>query len=284
MSRAAATRYAPRVPRLALLAVALVVACSSPARRAPTVPAAPPPQAIAPAGTAQRLAELEATYRIDVLTEAPAAPVATAHGLITALTAAPAELDAYAPLLSAEMSLYPPELVAASRLVAVVLCRELAFAGQLRNAVPDFEHGTLYLEVSRGSYSRAYLQKTFHHEFFHVVDYEDDGVVYADAAWEAMNPPGFHYGSGGVNAQDIATTSLLTTAYPGFLNHYSTTAVEEDKAEIFANLIVADDYVESLERTDAVVHAKVERMKELLVSFTPAMNDAFWQRVDAVPR
>ena len=52
--------------------------------------------------------------------------------------------------------------------------------------------------------------------------------------WDALKPKDFKYGSGGKNAQDISTTSLLTEKYPGFLNHYSTTAVEEDKAEVLA--------------------------------------------------
>ncbi len=62
----------------------------------------------------------------------------------------------------------------------VVRARELTFAGQRRNAIPDFEHDTLYLDVSRGAYSKSYFRKVIHHEFFHIIDYRDDGSLYND--------------------------------------------------------------------------------------------------------
>ena len=109
----------------------------------------------------------------------------------------------------------------------MVLCKELSFAGQRRNAIPDCEHETLYLDVSRGSYSKTYLRGVIHHEFFHIIDFRDDGSVYQDKRWKALNPEKFRYGSGGRTVQDLAKTSVLTDKYPGFLNHYSTTGVEE---------------------------------------------------------
>jgi hypothetical protein len=165
-----------------------------------------------------------------------------------------------------------------------VLCSELSFAGQRRNAIPDYEHDTLYLDVKRGSWDTPYLRKVIHHEFFHVIDYRDDGRVYQDERWMALNPDNFQYGTGGRTAQDVQKTSVLTKSYPGFLNHYSTTGVEEDKAEIFANLIVDFEYVEERCQTDAAIRAKVEQMKVLLAAFCPEMNDDFWEKVRTTNR
>ena len=95
----------------------------------------------------------------------------------------------------------------------------------------------------RGGYDRLYLCRVLHHEFFHIIDYRDDGDVYEDKAWAALNRPGFHYGTGGKNAQHVASARELTEKFPGFLNYYATTGVEEDKAEVFANLIVDPAYV-----------------------------------------
>lgn len=166
-----------------------------------------------------------------------------------------------------------------SQLKRVVLCNELYFAGQRRNAVPDFEHDTLYLDVSRGSYNKSYLRKVMHHEFFHIIDYRDDGDLYQDEQWSALNPPGFKYGSGGDNAQDLRDTSVFTDKFPGFLNHYSTTGVEEDKAEMFANLIVAHAYVEGRIQKDAVLREKLKLLEKLLLRFCPDMNGEFWNKI-----
>jgi len=92
-----------------------------------------------------------------------------------------------------------------------------------------------------------------------LIDYHDDGAVYHDRQWAALNPP-------------------------GFLNHYSTTGVEEDKAEMFANLIVDPAHVSRRTKKDRVLKVKAKRMKRLFVAFCPRMNAKFWKRVSELKR
>lgn len=230
------------------------------------------------------IAKIAETYRLEIVMADPSFPVRTTHGTINGKSAGKMELQAYVSLFCTEFGLYPPDLIARAQLKCVVLCRELSFADQLRNAIPDYEHDTLYLDVSRGTYSRNYLRKVIHHEFFHIIDYRDDGSVYQDERWETLNPDSFQYGSGGKAAQDIPQTSLLTDEFPGFLNHYSTTAVEEDKAELFANMIVDSQFVENRCRKDRVLNAKREQMKKLLLAFCSGMNETFWEKAAKVNR
>jgi hypothetical protein len=232
----------------------------------------------------QELETIAKAYKIQIVTANPSFPVKTMYGMIDGKGAEQKALDDYSTLFASEFTLYPPDFVKRSQLRRVVLSSELSFAGQRRNAIPDYEHNTLYLDVSRGTYSKPYLRKVIHHEFFHIVDYRDDGSVYSDPRWESLNPPQFRYGSGGRRAQDLQQTSVLTDKFPGFLNHYSTTGVEEDKAELLANLIVDPEYVEGRARMDRLLGAKVERLKELLVSFSPDMNDAFWAKIRTTKR
>ena len=237
--------------------------------------------------TADGIGELEKiarAYKIEIVAVDPVFPVKTTHGLIEGKKVVGPELQNYITLFAPEFTLYPRELLQRSQLKRVVLCTELSFAGQRRNAIPDFEHDALYLEASRGAYNKSYMRKVIHHEFFHIIDYRDDGSVYQDERWAALNPEDFKYGNGGQAVQDVHTTSLLTKKFPGFLNHYSTTGVEEDKAEMFANLIVDRDYVEDRARTDKVIEAKVERMRVLLAAFCPEMNDEFWKKVRQTKR
>ncbi len=237
--------------------------------------------------TADPLGELEKiakVYKIEIVTVDPRFPVRTTYGTIDGKNADRKKLESYAGLFAREFTVHPPDLVKRSQLKRVVLCEELSFAGQRRNAIPDFDHDTLYLEVSRGTYSKPYLRKVIHHEFFHIIDYRDDGSVYKDERWQVLNPAKFKYGDGGRNVQDLQTTSVLTDEFPGFLNHYSTTAVEEDKAEVFANLIVDPVYVEDRAKKDRVLKAKVERMRDLVANFCPDMKEEFWERVRKLKR
>lgn len=226
------------------------------------------------------LEQLAAKYKLDILTSELRLPVKTRHGEIAGKEADAAQLAAYTHLFVPEFALYPTQMVKRARLRRIILCRDLSFAGQLRTAIPDFENDTLYLDIVRGVENTSYVRKVIHHELFHIIDYRDDGVLYGDDRWVALTPPPFKYGRGGKFAQDISETATLTTKYPGFLNHYSTTGVEEDKAEVFANLIVDAEYVADRVKTDAVLRAKVERMKELLAEFCPDVDTTFWGEVD----
>jgi len=234
--------------------------------------------------TLKQLKNLATAFQIEVVTTHARFPIKSRYGMIDGQRADGEELERYASLFVSEFSLYPPTLMQRTRLRRVVLCEKLSFGGQRRNAIPDFEHNTLYLEVSRGNYSERYMRGVIHHEFFHIIDYAADGRVYQDNRWQALNPAKFKYGRGGRNAQNRSTTSVLTDKYPGFLNHYSTTGVEEDKAEVFANMIVNPAYVERRTKKDGVVKAKVRLMKDLLVRFCPDMNERFWEKAGKIKR
>lgn len=226
-----------------------------------------------------KLAQVARDLGIAIVAADPVFPVATAHGIIDGKGATGDEVRAYTGLFVPEFSLYPTELFRQTRLRRVVLCRDLSFGGQRRNAIPDFEHDTLYLDVARGTHNQAYMRKVIHHEFFHIIDLRDDGSLYRDERWASLNPGAFRYGSGGKNAQNLPQTSVLTDKFPGFLNHYSTTGVEEDKAEVFANLVVDPEEIESRAKKDTVLRSKVRRMRELLADFCLGMNGGFWDKV-----
>lgn len=225
---------------------------------------------------------------LDRIAEAIATPIVvrttplrveTPHGPITAEPAA-AGLEEFAALLAEELAIYPKQLMKRTRLKRIVLVSGLAFDGQLRGAIPDYAHDVLYYDVARGSYSRSYQKTAIHHEFFHVVDYRDDGQVYRDDAWAALNPDGFRYGDGGRAMQEDALVSLLVADLPGFLTRYATAGVEEDKAEVFSRMIVAPREVARLAAADPILARKVRRIKTLMRSFDPAVDDDFWKRVD----
>lgn len=243
--------------------------------------------AVAPGTTADPkpdLAALGKSYTLDLVTHKPAFPVKTTHGAIDGAGADRKDVESYAALFAFEWALYPPEVVKKARIRAVVFCRDLAFAGQNRTAVPDFENDTLYLDVTRGRHDDRYVRKVIHHEFFHFVDLRDDGHLYEDERWASLNPPRFKYGPGGAKLQDDPTATTTGRDEPGFLNRYAAAGVEEDKAELFAHLMVEPKLVAGRAEKDKYVRAKVERMRELLLAFSPKADKDFWAAVEKAQR
>ena len=231
----------------------------------------------------QELEKMAKAYEIEIVAADHEFQVQTAHGVIFGRNAEQKEMKCFPDLLAEEFFLYPRELVRRAKLQRVVLCSDLSFAGQPRSAIPGYEDNTLYLDISSGSNSRPYQRKVIHHEFFHIIDYHDDGNVYQDERWASLNPATFKYGGGG-KAERSPTGSILTSKYPGFLNTYSMSAVEEDKAEVFANLIVDPAHVEDRAKADRVLNSKVKRMKELLAKFCPEIDGSFWENIRIMKR
>lgn len=236
------------------------------------------------AGNRAILEGLGAHYSLKVEAVAPSFPIKLTSGEISGTPAPNVELDRYIPILVKEFSLYPKELVAKLGLKRIVLCENLAFAGQLRAAVPDWEHDTLYLDTSRGKSNRMYQVRVLHHELYHMIDYKDDGEVYRDKEWSALNAEGFKYGTGGALAQNTAGTGVATDQYPGFINHYGTTGVEEDKAEVFAYMVAEASYLDTRIASDTVLRSKVNRMKALMSKFCAQVGPEFWQKASGLSR
>ena len=230
------------------------------------------------------LAAVGKKYRLEIVTSSPKFPVRMKTGVIDGSAAAKAEVESYAAIFAFEWSLYPPELVKKTRLKSVVFCKDLTFAGQRRTAVPDFEHDVLYLDVVRGRNDDRYVRKVIHHEFFHIIDLRDDDQLYEDERWVKLNPPGFKYGPGGIKLQNDPTVTETGKDVPGFLNRYAAAGVEEDKAEVFAHLMVEPKEMEDRAEQGQVHARKVDRMKELLRDFTPKANGDFWKTVEKAER
>ncbi|MFT3880037.1 MAG: hypothetical protein QM703_10310 [Gemmatales bacterium] len=145
-------------------------------------------------------------------------------------------INEYLPMFLHEWRLYPPALVTNTNLKYIVFGSNfrLPMESRGRNAIPDYYHDAMYYDVSlslTGELYRKYLLEIVHHEFFHFIDFKDDGEVYEDKVWKKLNPPPFKYGRGGNSVQNDSTQGFVTDKIPGFISRYATSGVEEDKAK-----------------------------------------------------
>ena len=121
------------------------------------------------------------------------------------------------------------------------------------------------------------MRIVLHHEFFHYIDYADD-QSYDDDEWEGLNQKGFKYGNGGDSEREWVKLDKNTK---GFINHYSTTDMAEDRAEIYQYLIGCPD--EALNNKDIIVRKKAKRIYDFINNFDKVgignIKNYFWSNL-----
>lgn len=183
---------------------------------------------------------------------------------ITCNPATQTELDIYTPLLMLEWWIYPKKFIKKSEIKAITLVHDITFKTesytQDRKGCPEFKN-TKSIVYSVDENNFAYIRIVLHHEFFHFIDYIDD-QSYDDDIFEKLNEEGFEYGEGGDSERQWIK---LDKNVKGFINHYSTTDLAEDRAEIYQYLIGCPD--EALNNGDIIVRKKAKRIQDILNEF-----------------
>ena len=199
---------------------------------------------------------------------------------ITCNPATERELDIYTPLLMLEWWIYPKKFIKKSSLKTITLVHNISFKTesytQDRKGCPEFKN-TKSIVFSVDETNFAYIRIVLHHEFFHFVDYADD-QSYEDEEFESLNEKGFEYGDGGDSEREWIKLDKNTK---GFINHYSTTDLAEDRAEIYQYLIGCPD--EALNNLDIIVRKKAKRIQDFLNNFDKEgignLKNNFWNNL-----
>lgn len=181
------------------------------------------------------------------------------NGPVAAQVADPLRRDVALAILNEELGRYPRGFLEKSRFRRVLLCANLNEATHEIPSLPNFQQ-TLLLDVNA---TPEFLRRLVHHEVFHFADYADDDQVKSDPEWTKENGNYFVYGSGGRFLRDPAVSSPAG-APPGFVTRYATSALEEDKAETFAFLMVAPGMMAERAKSDPVLTRKIARVKAQL--------------------
>ncbi|MCQ2819741.1 MAG: hypothetical protein MJ252_20950 [archaeon] len=174
------------------------------------------------------------------------------------------DLDNYMPIFFLEWAIYPKSFIKRTKLKALTFVHQIKCNSdgniQTRAGCPETTK-TESLILSTEERNFVYIRIVLHHELFHYIDWVDD-YSYEDIIWETFNVPGFKYGKGGEYEREWIQ---LDKKFKGFINHYSTSALEEDRAEIYQYLIGCPD--EALNHKDEIIKKKSYRIKEVLCNF-----------------
>lgn len=243
-----------------------------PSHRAMLLPG--PPKALDLA----RLQALSEDYHLALVTSGEEFPVVDQTGSIRGYSAEPEDLAKYQPILDAELRLYPRELPNAIGLRRIVLCADLSYSGSFVRGLSVWPHGALYLDAGdASSRSGAWI---LHHEIYHMIDYFDGGLESSDAAWEVLNPPGFHYVNGILPTQPPALRSA-GPCKPGIVSRNALVGVQEDKAEVYAMMMTTPRQLAAWAGADTVLAAKVRLLKRRLEHLGCGLDSEFVRRVEA---
>ncbi|GEM_PF-2066125 len=175
-------------------------------------------------------------------------------------------LLSYAVIVCEEFKKYPLSFISKIKLGSVVIVKNLSINGQIRQALPDYFKESLVLNFDVPRYDKVYIRHLIHHELYHMIEQEFNRDAYwKDPNWDRLNSKQFRYGSGGINAR---SSNMFPLSHPqkGFVNLYSMSGLEEDKAEIYACLFIASERKKIMEwaKTDPFLLSKIRYMKSFL--------------------
>lgn len=192
-------------------------------------------------------------------------------------------LVSYGQIFICEWSKYPPDWTRQSKVTSIAIVKNLAVDGQSRAAMPDSQGETLFLDDGYGSSGGNYQQRVIHHEFYHLIEFANYGnMYYKDPNWSTFNDSSFKYGSGGSNAYNDPNYANIEHPQLGFTTGYATSAIEEDKAETYAYLLVKESYskLQTWLSSDLILLNKVNYLKKFIFDHNSLMDNSYFQRVN----
>ena len=191
--------------------------------------------------------------------------------------------DLLAALLAREFGLYSKEVLQLCGLKRIILAQNLTASGKRLAGMAELGLwlvGSIVLDAAILGREEENKGETIHHELFHAIDYRDDLSHYVDTDWVHLNAPGFRYNAD-LSFVDMPPFDHRDVELPeaGFLNTYSTQNPYEDKATVYAALIIRYHDVMDKASTDEILARKVAYMKRMLNKFHPYFNESFWTMV-----
>lgn len=223
---------------------------------------------------------IERKYHIDIAWDKLPFPDRGKDWVLKGERASDKQVKAAADLLEQELRFYAKDIIQRIHLRKIVVAVNLTVNDRRLGGFAAYSQETFYLDAELVISNEDHVRQTFHHELFHMIDYQDDHHIDRDGRWERLNQPSFRYGSGGYDMLNDPRAGLLTDQYPGFLNRYGTSSVAEDKAEIYSHMVTRYALMEEIAKKDNIVKAKINAMKTLLNRFHPLMDERFWKQFE----
>ena len=182
------------------------------------------------------------------------------------------QFKAFVRMLRDELDMYPEEIVSKLGFGNIYILDEFTFrdvklAGQSFSWIskPAVAYGLNSFKPEDAS-SRAFFCRTTHHEVFHAIErqFTRSGGPLFGATWDALNETGFKYriGPNSVSAEGQPTHTMDNAGRKGFAEPYGMNIATDDRATLYARMMVADKVFYGRLPTDPILLAKTKRLQE----------------------
>jgi len=182
------------------------------------------------------------------------------------------QFKAFVRMLREELGMYPEAIVSRLGFGNIYILDEFTFrdvklAGQSFSWIskPAVAYGLNSFKPEDAS-SRAFFCRTTHHEVFHAIErqFTRSGSPLFGATWDALNETGFKYriGPNAVSAEGQPTHTKDNAGRKGFAESYGMNIATDDRATLYARMMVADKVFYGRLATDPILLAKTNRLQE----------------------
>jgi hypothetical protein len=182
------------------------------------------------------------------------------------------QFKAFVRMLREELDMYPDAIVSRLGFGNIYILdeftyRDVKLAGQSFSWIPKpaVAYGLNSFKPDDVA-SRAFFSRTTHHEVFHAMErqFTRSGSPLFGPTWDALNEDGFRYriGSNSVSAEGQPTHTKDNKGRMGFAEPYGMNIATDDRATMYARMMVADQVFYGRLATDPILLAKTNRLQE----------------------
>lgn len=164
-----------------------------------------------------------------------------------------------------EISLYPKNFFRYARCRNIYFVQKLFYEQKpvdgLFSAGPNY----IFYDYSRRHDNTQKIRHSIHHELYHMIGSKHPFWKERGAQWETLNRSGFSYGRK-MKPRERNPVNFYAPDEPGFITDYAMVSAEEDRAEMFACMMIPEEFriMKQWAQKDEILFKKSEMINEFL--------------------
>jgi len=164
-----------------------------------------------------------------------------------------------------EISLYPKNFFRYAHCQDIYFVQKLFYKQKPVDGFFSKSTNYIFYDYLRSSSNTQKTRHKIHHEIYHLVGSKHPFWKEHGPAWEALNRTGFSYNQK-YNLHERNPINFFAPPEPGFVTDYAMSSAEEDRAEVFACMMLPVELklMEQWAQKDKILFKKVEVMREFL--------------------
>jgi hypothetical protein len=211
------------------------------------------------------LEKVEAVYGIDLhYAEGPASKYADFDYSLADVEDRPA-LEKAILLFVQEINQYPKDFFRNAHCRDIYFVQKLFYKQKPVDGAFSGRANYIFYDYARCSGNTQMIRHYIHHELYHMIGSRHPFWKERGPAWEAHNRHGFSYNQK-YDAHERNPINFSAPPEPGFITDYAMASPEEDRAEVFACMMIPEELslMEEWAQKDRILFKKMEMMREFL--------------------